>query len=204
MAGEFPNPEEFANALAVDLNSELARLSVSKPSDKGIGIHFTAYERPDDRWIPELFLISSWEGIPYTKVRSAGVGALRETYHTLKDIPCSPEHSKLEFRVAVHEALQAGTLFYYNNGNPQLFNPIAKAMFDSMNAFSQRGVLVDFCDRENPLQPCLAAHRGSPRRFEEAQGHLGSRRMSHRVARNCSLPRSEGAIHVAVYRGLLP
>jgi len=157
MAGEFPNPEEFANALAVDLNSELARLSVSKPSDKGIGIHFTAYERPDDRWIPELFLISNREGIPYTKVRSAGVGALRETCHTLKDIPSSPEHSKLEFRVAVHEALQAGTLFYYNNGDPQLFNPIAKAMFDSMNAFSQRGVLVDFCDRENPLQPCLAA-----------------------------------------------
>jgi hypothetical protein len=143
-AGEFPNPEEFANTLAVDLNYELAKLSVSKPSDKGIGIHFTAYERLDDRWIPELFLISNWEGIPYTKIRSTGAGASRETYHTLKNIPSSREHGKLEFRLAVHEALQAGTLFYYNNGDPELFNPIAKAMFDSMNAFSQRGVLVDF------------------------------------------------------------
>jgi len=75
IAGESPNPEEFANALAVDLNSELARLCVSKPSDKGIGIHFTAYERLDGRWIPELFLISNWEGIPYAKIHSTGLGA---------------------------------------------------------------------------------------------------------------------------------
>jgi hypothetical protein len=42
IAGEFYNPEEFANAVALGRDRELARLSISKPSDKRIGIHFSA------------------------------------------------------------------------------------------------------------------------------------------------------------------
>lgn len=140
-ASQFSSPEAFANALAVDLNDELAKFAVPNTSDKGLGIHFTAYERMNDRWIPELFLISNWEGIPYTKIRPTGVGASRETYHTLKNVPSAPEHRNVEFRVAVYEALQWGTMFRYNNGDPELFNPIANAILDAFFALTQRGIL---------------------------------------------------------------
>jgi hypothetical protein len=44
--------EAFAEELAIGLNAELAKHRFERETDKGIGIHFTAYERVEDYWIP--------------------------------------------------------------------------------------------------------------------------------------------------------
>ncbi|HUM06584.1 MAG TPA: hypothetical protein VLT90_14050, partial [Terriglobales bacterium] len=101
------------------------------------------YERMNDYWIPELFLISNWAGIPYTHIRLTGVGATRETYHTLNNVASMPEHREFDFRFKVHEALQSGVMFRYNNGDPALFNPVADAILDRFIELARRGVLND-------------------------------------------------------------
>ena len=143
LASKFSSPEEFGNAIAADLNEELTKLPLTNNVDKGIGIHFTAYERMNDYWIPELFLISNWAGIPYTDIRSTGIGATRETYHTLNNVDSMPEHREVDFRIKVHQALQSGAMFRYNNGDPVLFNPVADAIVDSFIELARRGVLND-------------------------------------------------------------
>jgi hypothetical protein len=145
-AGNFSSAEDFANAIAAGLNEDLAKIPLTRAVDKGIGIHFTAYERISDYWIPELFLISNWAGIPYTNIRPDGVGVSRETYHILKEkegvIP-APEHREPRFRIEVHQALQSGTMFRYNNGDPELFNAAANAILDIFFRLMQRRVLND-------------------------------------------------------------
>jgi hypothetical protein len=73
LADKFASPEEFGNAIAADLDEQLTKLPLAKNADRGIGIHFTAYERVNDYWIPELFLISNWAGIPYADIRPTGI-----------------------------------------------------------------------------------------------------------------------------------
>jgi len=141
VASRFSSPEEFGSVLAADLNEELTRLPLTNNVDKGIGIHFTAYERMGDYWIPELFLISNWAGIPYTNIRPTGIGMTRETYGPLKRIDPAPEHRELQYRLAVHQALQSGAMFRYNNGDPVLFNPVANAILDDFIELARRGVL---------------------------------------------------------------
>ena len=48
VASKFSSPEEFGNAIATDLNEEFTKLPLTNNADKGIGIHFTAYERIND------------------------------------------------------------------------------------------------------------------------------------------------------------
>jgi hypothetical protein len=146
-ASQFSDPEQFANALAADLNGALASLPLT-PLEKGLGIHFTAYERIKDYWIPELFLISNWQGIPYTTLRPTGVGASRETFGTLNRTPPAPEHRSIECRMEVHEALLSGIMFGYNNGDPELFNPIANAIFQDFVTLSRRSVLFEPSSKE--------------------------------------------------------
>jgi hypothetical protein len=155
-AHEFSSAEEFANQMAAVLNRELARLPSSSPVDKGIGIHFTTYERVSDYWIPELFLISNWEGIPYTHIRRKGGGASRETYHTLKGVVSAPQHGEPRFRFEVHEALLSGTMFRYNNGDPELFSPVADATIDTLFRLMRRGSVNDPSSKETH---CALARR---------------------------------------------
>lgn len=154
-ASRFANPEEFANSLAADLTQALEGLFLT-PSEKGIGIHFTTYEHIRDYWVPELFLISNWQGVPYNALRPTGVGASRETFGTLTSTPPAPEHGNIECRMAVREALRAGTIFGYNNGDPELFNPIANAIFQDFRTLSGRGVLLDATSKESH---CALARR---------------------------------------------
>jgi hypothetical protein len=64
-AGQESTPEEFAQRVTVNLAEAISKMSFAKPVDSGIGIHFTAYEYIDNRWIPELFLISNWADTNY-------------------------------------------------------------------------------------------------------------------------------------------
>lgn len=141
------SPEDFANAVATSLEQELSKLPLSG-REKGIGIHFTAYEYMNGYWMPELFLISNWADIPYTSLRTTGVGASRETYHTLMDVPSSPEHKGLEFRLDVHRALQSERIFWYNNGDPELYNPVADSIKGTISTLGKRGTLSQLASKE--------------------------------------------------------
>jgi hypothetical protein len=63
LAREQDPPEIFAELLAQKLThavNTLTRQSFVRPENTGLGIHFTAYERVRDYWIPELFQIQNW------------------------------------------------------------------------------------------------------------------------------------------------
>lgn len=141
-ADKLASPGEFADSLAAMLNQTLSRLG--SPLDAGLGIHFTAYERVGGYWVPELFLVTNWTDASYTRLRPEGFRATRETYAILKDLTERlADHGEAGCRLEVHAALHDYPLmFMFNNGDPVLFNPIAKAMMDSFLELSARGHLM--------------------------------------------------------------
>jgi hypothetical protein len=113
--------------------------------EAGLGIHFTAYERVEGRWIPELFGITNWTDPSYTAIRPAGLRVTRETYATLKGLEerCV-EHGEAGRRLEVPAALHdAAIMFRFNNGDPALFNPIANVILDSFFELLRRHQLKD-------------------------------------------------------------
>jgi hypothetical protein len=137
----FESAEAFAGGLAMGLNQALARLTFRHEVDAGIGIHFSAYEWFDGRWIPELFLVSNWRDPTYTSLRPIGVGVSRETHGTLSGQGPNPEDPTEARRLAVGRALQDGTWFRYNNGDPGLYNPAANAIHQMFSELAKRGIL---------------------------------------------------------------
>lgn len=141
-AERFMTPETFAEHLADQLEQELGRLRFRAPVDKGIGLHLTAYERVEDRWIPELFLISNWLNTSYDALRDTGVGASRETLKTLHGRTFSHAVDAWpELRGWVAEYLGRGGWFSFNNGDPFLYNIASKAILDMLGVSAQRGML---------------------------------------------------------------
>jgi hypothetical protein len=144
-ANKYPDPEQFAQAVASYLGQVL-------PPRRGIGIHLTAYEYIGNYWIPELFLISNYADPDYQELRALDVS--RETYKTISNEEPKPEHREEEYRLAVHRDLQTGGNLIYNNGDPDLFNPIANALLDALKSLDSRGVLKKTPDLE--FFRCLA------------------------------------------------
>lgn len=139
LANRFASAEEFAVDTAEQLERQLRGMHFTRPTDAGIGIHFSAYERQRDYRIPELFLISNWSDVSYSALRPNGVGMSRETYHTMTSEPPSDAHGALELRLKVHEFLLQGNLLIYNNGDPVLFNPAANGMAAMFIELARRG-----------------------------------------------------------------
>ena len=136
-----PSAEQFAIDLAVALGQELSRSKLAKPTDRGIGIHFTAYERVDGYWIPELFLISNWLDTSYQALRPSGLGVTRETFHTISGEEPDQRHRESAYRLKVHAFLQEGKILGYNNGDPALYNPAANGLFSMFAELARRGAL---------------------------------------------------------------
>jgi hypothetical protein len=140
-AGNYLSAQAFADSVANELSDLFARFQVVRDTDKGLGIHFSAYERINDYWIPELFLISNWTDSSYSGVQDR-FKAARETYGTVQGINERPaDHGDKARRMDVHQALQSGIMFGFNNGDPVLFNPIARAIFATFQELSRRGQL---------------------------------------------------------------
>lgn len=135
----FLSAEQFAGATAAQLEKELSKMHFARPTDAGVGIHFTAYEYINDYWVPELFLISNWADPSYTTLRSNGVGASRETYHTITAQPPRDEHRETDCRLQVHAFLQEGKFLIYNNGDPTLFNTAANGLATMFGELARRG-----------------------------------------------------------------
>jgi hypothetical protein len=142
-APRFETPEAFAADLATRAQGWLLGLGTAHDPRFGIGIHFSAYERVRDYWIPELFLISNFEDPNYSSLGADGVSYSRETHGTMTGIPRSPEDRLPERRLEVHARLQRGDWLRYNNGDPLLFNPTAIALEVMLELARDRGVLAE-------------------------------------------------------------
>ncbi len=59
---EHKSAEHFSLAVADKLTKELESRQFLNQRDRGLGIHFTAYEWTNNCWGPELFLISNLDG----------------------------------------------------------------------------------------------------------------------------------------------
>ncbi len=95
----------------------------------GIGLHVTGYELIEGTYIPELFLISNYANTAYVELRELSYS--RETFHSITGSPPEERHRDPECRKVVHEYLINGDLIIYNNGDPNLFNPVFNAIFDT-------------------------------------------------------------------------
>jgi hypothetical protein len=83
-------PEAFARKLAQDLTSRVTALAL-RPVDRLLGIHFTAYERVADYWIPEFFHVRNWNNPPYSGGINPCFVVTRETFATLKGLDDRPD-----------------------------------------------------------------------------------------------------------------
>jgi len=147
-ADRFPFPEAFAQDLARRLEAELSRMTFTVETDKGIGLHFTAYERIEDRWIPELFLVSNWGDPTYTFLRPTGVGCSREAHHIVSGQDPDPSDAIPERRRLVAQHLNRGGWIWYNNGDPVLFNGAANTILSMLETFAKRRVLAPIFDTD--------------------------------------------------------
>ena len=137
------SPEDFAGWLADLLEAWLRTQGVANDARYGVGVHFSAYERIGDYWVPELFLISNFADPNYTSLRPGGVGYSRETFSTITGVLRSPDDGQPDRRLHVHGFLQEGKWLRFNNGDPRLFNPTAEALRVMLELAKQRGVLAE-------------------------------------------------------------
>jgi hypothetical protein len=140
-AASFSGPEEFAIGVAQGILIRLKQMEFPSPTDAGIGIHFSAYERIGDRWIPELFLISNFADTSYSSLRSEGVGATREAAKSVASDLGHPIDQVEDQRLFVHEYLHSGQFLIFNNGDPIMFNAVATGVFSALRTLSVRRTL---------------------------------------------------------------
>jgi hypothetical protein len=140
--GKSSGPEKFAKDLAGDLTAELLKLKLTG-STGGIGIHFTAYERINGYWIPELFLISNWADTSYRATLPGGMVVSRETFHGISGQAPHASHGDPAFRLQVRTFLEAGNLLTFNNGDPLLYSSAANGIFAMFQQIASRGILAD-------------------------------------------------------------
>ena len=146
-AKKYRRPEDFAMDLRDKLNRLLDQFfPLEKPISAGIGIHFTAYERISDYWIPELFVLSNFSDPTYQKLHVYGIGLSRHTYHTAHNADSELGHRESRYRLKVHEYLERGGMLWYNNGDPRMFNPAGSLILGQMNVIKERGDLVNSDD----------------------------------------------------------
>lgn len=109
----------------------------------GLGIHVSAYEHIDDRWITELFVIRNFEDASCTTIRTEGFRVTRETSGTIVVTGERPlEDNARTQRRAFHASLHnSPVMLQYFNGDPALFIPLAKATLKAFQQLSTRGVL---------------------------------------------------------------
>lgn len=141
-AKSFGSPQAFAEHIRERLQRDLSAIRFGRPTDAGIGIHFTAYERINDYWIPELFQVTNWANTQYSAVFPDGVRLKRETYGTLKKQPSSPDDGQTDRRLEVHRGLHEGRQLIYNNGDPVMFNTVVRAVFAAFQVLAKRGGLA--------------------------------------------------------------
>lgn len=140
-AHKFKTAEAFAINLTGKLNDAIAEHPLK---DRGIGVHLTVYEKVNDKtWIPELFRTSNFKDTKYNVVLSR-VRLTRETYNnTVSNTAPDKRHREVRYRMHVYRYLNdKGGILLYNNGDPLMFNPVARAVFELIEEIRNRGSLI--------------------------------------------------------------
>jgi len=127
--------DNFADSLADELTYLLKESHLEK--QRGIGLHFTSLEKIDGNLIPELFLITNYNGMEYQT--SHRFVSQRQTFHTISDNRDSDVdlHKRPSYRQKVFETLRHAPLIY-SNGQPQLFAQLMPEIRFSALNYSQK------------------------------------------------------------------
>lgn len=143
----FGSLENYATYVRDELDKELKSLKIEKKKT-GIGIHLTGYEDYNGFKIPELFLISNYTDPTYSKVGELCVS--RRLYFTLPDEHKNGNENLTQFdkQNLVREYLSNGKMFFFNNGDPAMFNPIFNGYRDAMDLAKTRKLIKDSNDIE--------------------------------------------------------
>lgn len=156
LAYRWHTPADFANHLAQRLSEETRRLNALPSSDRGLGLHFTAYEYVDGLYVPELFLVRNYADESYKTIRPTGFEVRRRTYEAL--FSTSNQQSmegESDSRKAVHAALHnSNSLIRFVNGDPELYNPLANAVFEAFIKMQSRGWVDDYSSAS--MHCCIA------------------------------------------------
>jgi hypothetical protein len=140
-------------ALGILIRDELTKLFHNKNINHGIGIHLVGYEDIAGYRIPELFLISNYKDPNYNKLEA--MNCTRQTYHILTGDTDLKRHGEKGCRLAVKERLDKNNPLVFNNGDPQLFNPVAFAIYNMLRIAIDRKVTTLLSDE----QVCHIARR---------------------------------------------
>lgn len=140
-ANQFNSPDLFANWLTNQLDAWLQ--TVAGPlQNKGVGLHFSAYEQLPFGSVPEMFWITNWNGAYVVQPHPV---AQRQTIISVTQsaqIP-APNQPDINERQSVRQHLQGAFNFLsYNHGDHQLFNQQASAILNSALVLRARGVLI--------------------------------------------------------------
>lgn len=126
-AHRFPSADAFAAYVAQQATAWIAGVQSTATGPLGLGIHFTVYEWFDGYWVPELFHIRNWGTTIGSVERSFRWS--RDTYATLGGQLTEASGARPELRAEVRRFLtEADGFFRFNNGDPQVFNPLADAI----------------------------------------------------------------------------
>jgi len=129
--------EEFASSLASNLSDELDRILPGNPLTKGFGIHLTGFEHSQNHRIPEMFLISNFDGMEYVKLKDSII-CERHLYPLVPSDASSRSDDLETQREAIASFLDAGNIFLFNNGDPELFTPISAGYHDGIKRLRTR------------------------------------------------------------------
>jgi len=146
-AHTFNNLENFATYVRDELDQEIKSFNIEKKYT-GIVIHLTGYEDYDGFKIPELFLISNFTNSTSSKIGNLGVS--RQLYPTMPDEykKNNTNLTQSEKQHLVRDFLAKGKLFIFNNGDPDMFNPIFNGYRDAMTLAKKRKLIKDSNDVE--------------------------------------------------------
>ncbi len=147
-ARNFSTPEEFGNYLKDQLNSTISVQNFGANKYKtGIVIHFSAYEKIEGVFIPELFAIRNCNGINYQDISQNGFSIYRSTYESIPEEKKLPDkdinQNNYECRKLVKEYLQNGGIFFFNNGDPWLSSPSINAILRMSKVANDRNILIN-------------------------------------------------------------
>lgn len=139
-------PEDFAKRLKDNLNHEIGKMKFDEPIKAGIGIHLSVYEYVEERWIPEMFLLSNWTDPTYSTISPKGVVITRRTYRQMIEGRNHKTTNSLEQRLEVNRFLQDGYFLIFNNGDPLMFNTAADVILRALRIAIERKKTKDLSD----------------------------------------------------------
>jgi hypothetical protein len=147
-AQNFDQLSLYAEFIKDQLSSEIQKIDIRK-KDRGIGLHLVGYEEDmNGVRVPELFLITNYTDITYSNTDEIHLS--RELFNKLPEkLKVRSENLSIDDKqLIVKDFLSRGNLLLFNNGDPNMFNPLSKGYNEAMELAKNRNILKDSTDIE--------------------------------------------------------